>query len=314
MIVKQASINDIPNIVELLKLSLGESVIEKSSTIWNFKHADNPFGSSHVLVATDDKDIFVGVRAFMKWNWQLGNDVWIAYRAVDTATHPDFQGKGIFKKLTLKALDDVQENQETFVFNTPNDKSRPGYLKMGWVIVDALPIAIVPTIIYCFQNIFKKKVINTNQIETNRLEELCKIHNEVLSENNTIFTPKSVSYLKWRFEENPMQKYKVVSTNDSYVAMYIKKRRFFKELRVVEVISSNESIHKKVMQNAIIDYAIQNRCWITTLANKDLFRLRLYGKFGPKLTFKSLTKDTLFVTKALDINNWKYSLGDLELF
>lgn len=313
MIVKQASKNDIPNIVELLKLSLGDSVVEKSSAIWNFKHTDNPFGSSHVLVATDDEK-FVGVRAFMKWNWQLGNDVWIAYRAVDTATHPDFQGKGIFKKLTLKALDDVQENQETFVFNTPNDKSRPGYLKMGWVIVDILPIAIVPTIVYCFQNIFKKKVINTNQIETNRLEELCKIHNEVLSENNTIFTPKSVSYLKWRFEENPMQKYKVVSTNDSYVAMYIKKRRFFKELRVVEVISSNDSIHKKMMQNAIIDYAIQNRCWITTLANKDLFRLRLYGKFGPKLSFKSLTEDTLFVKKALDINNWKYSLGDLELF
>lgn len=313
MQIRIATTEDIFNIIPLIKSSLGESLVKKTPDIWNFKHIDNPFGNSHVLVATDDEK-FVGVRAFMKWNWQLGNDFWVAYRAVDTATHPDFQGKGIFKKLTLKALYDVQENQETFVFNTPNDKSRPGYLKMGWVIVDALPIAIVPTIVYCFQNIFKKKVINTNQIETNRLEELCKIHNEVLSENNTIFTPKSVSYLKWRFEENPIQKYKVVSTNDSYVAMYIKKRRFFKELRVVEVISSNESIHKKVMQNAIIDYAIQNRCWITTLANKDLFRLRLYGKFGPKLTFKSLTKDTLFVTKALDINNWKYSLGDLELF
>jgi hypothetical protein len=42
--------------------------------------------------------------------------------------------------------------------------------------------------------------------------------------------------------------------------------------------------------------------------------LSLFGKFGPKLTFKSLTKDTFFVNKALDINNWKYSLGDLELF
>ena len=313
MIVKQASINDIPNIVELLKLSLGESVVGKSSTIWNFKHADNPFGSSHVLVATDDEK-FVGVRALMKWNWQLGNDVWVAYRAVDTATHPDFQGKGVFKKLTLKALDDVQENQETFVFNTPNDKSRPGYLKMGWVIVNALPIAIVPTILYIFLSFFRKKLLHSNQIQNEKLDELCKVHNHVLSEKNSIFTPKSATYLKWRFEENPMQKYKVVSTNDSYVAMYIKKRRFFKELRVVEVISSNESIHKKVMQNAIIDYAIQNRCWITTLANKDLFRLRLYCKFGPKLTFKSLTEDTLFVKKALDINNWKYSLGDLELF
>ena len=162
--------------------------------------------------------------------------------------------------------------------------------------------------------IFKKKVINTNQIETNRLEELCKIHNEVLSENNTIFTPKSVSYLKWRFEENPMQKYKVVSTNDSYVTMYIKKRLFFKELRVVEIISVNQDSVEKEIRNAIISYAIKNRCWLITMANKNLFYFRLYGKFGPKFTFKTLTKNDSFINKALNIYNWKYSLGDLELF
>lgn len=309
MIIKISEVKDIPAIVDLLKLSLGQSVVGKSADIWNFKHVANPFGLSHVLLAQEN-EIFVGVRAFMKWNWQLGNDVWIAYRAVDTATHPDFQGKGFFKKLTLKALEDVQENQETFVFNTPNDKSRPGYLKMGWVIVDTLPIAIVPTIMY----IFLKKIINTNQIETNRLEELCEIHNKVLSEKNIIFTPKSVSYLKWRFENNPMQKYKVVSTNDSYVAMYIKERRFFKELRVVEVISTNQNFVEKEIRSAIISYAVQNRCWIITLANKNLFTFRLFGKFGPKFTFKALTKNGSFINKALNIQNWKYSLGDLELF
>jgi GNAT superfamily N-acetyltransferase len=313
MIVKQASVNDIPNIVELLKLSLGESVVEKSQHIWNFKHIDNPFGKSHVLLATEN-DIFVGVRALMKWNWQVGNKVWIAYRAVDTATHPDYQGKGIFKKLTLQALDDVEEEQETFVFNTPNDKSRPGYLKMGWIIVDALPIAIVTTIPYFFLSILRKKVAKTHQIQREELDKLCKIHNRLLSGTNTIFTPKSAAYLKWRFEENPMQKYHVISTNDWYIAMYIKEHRFFKELRIVEVIGDDNNSHKAEVKNSVLDYAIQNRCWIITLANKDLFKLRLYGKFGPKLTFKSLTKDTLFVNKALNINNWKYSLGDLELF
>jgi GNAT superfamily N-acetyltransferase len=313
MIVKQASVNDIPTIVELLKLSLGESVVEKSSTIWNFKHIDNPFGKSHVLVATD-KDFFVGVRALMKWNWQLEDKIWIAYRAVDTATHPDYQGKGIFKKLTLQALEDVQNEQETFVFNTPNDKSRPGYLKMGWQIVDALPIAIVPTIFYFFHSIFRKKTVNTHEIRKERLDEICKIHNHLLSGTNTIFTPKSAAYLKWRFEENPMQKYHVISTNDWYLAMYIKEHRFFKELRIVEVIGVGGNSYKEEIQNSILDYAIQNRCWIITFANKDFFQFRLFGKFGPKLTFKSLTKDTLFVNKALNITNWKYSLGDLELF
>ena len=313
MIVKQASINDIPAIVDLLKLSLGESIIKKSANVWRYKHVDNPFGSSYVILATD-KDKFAGVRALMKWNWQEGNRVWLAFRAVDTATHPDFQGKGIFKKLTLQALENVQKEQETFVFNTPNDKSRPGYLKMGWVIVDALRVAIVPTVVYFFLSFFKKKGLYTNHIQTEKLDELCKVHNQILSEIGSIFTPKSAVYLKWRYEENPMQKYHIVSTKDWYTAMYIKEHRFFKELRIVEVIGDSCSSFEKEIRNAIIDYATQHGCWIVTLANKDLFRFRFFGKFGPKLTFKSLTKDELFLQKALKIDNWKYSLGDLELF
>lgn len=313
MQIRIAGIEDVLNIIPLIKSSLGESLVKKSPQIWNFKHIDNPFGKSHVLLAIEN-DVFVGVRALMKWNWQLNNDVWVAYRAVDTATHPDFQGRGIFKKLTLQALEDVQKEQETFVFNTPNDKSRPGYLKMGWQIVDALPIAIVPTIFYFFYSIFRKKAVKKHQIQEERLDELCKIHNRFLSGTNTIFTPKSATYLKWRFEENPMQKYHVISTNDWYIAMYIKEHRFFKELRIVEIIGDDSNSHKKEIQNSVLAYAIQNRCWIITLANKDLFRFRLFGKFGPKLTFKSLTKNTLFVNKALNITDWKYSLGDLELF
>lgn len=313
MIIRTSEITDTPAIVNLLRLSLGESLVKKSQIVWDFKHKDNPFGPSHVLLAVKD-ETFVGVRAFMKWNWQLGDKVWVAYRAVDTSTHPSHQGKGIFKKLTLQALKDVQKGQETFIFNTPNDKSRPGYLKMGWVEVASIPIAIVPTLGYFFQSIFSKKRNATHPIAPQKLEELCVAHNGVLSQKNVLFTPKSAAYLKWRFEQNPMQHYEVVSSQDWYVALYIKKHRFFKEVRVVEVIGSGNPSHKREIRSAIANYAIQNRCWIITLAYKELFRLKIYGKFGPKLTFKALTTDAPFINKALAISQWRYSLGDLELF
>jgi hypothetical protein len=67
-----------------------------------------------------------------------------------------------------------------------------------------------------------------------------KGHNHVLSRKKSHLYTEVAAYLKWRFEENPMQKYHVVSTNDWYIAMYIKKHRFFKELRIVEVISTNK--------------------------------------------------------------------------
>src|SRR5690242_18990664 len=119
MQIRRASSGDIPKIIDVLKLSLGESLLKKSVDIWQFKHKENPFGESYVLAA-EETDQLIGVRAFMSWKWQKGNKSWQAYRAVDTATHPEHQGRGIFKTLTLQALHGVGALTPCFVFNTPN--------------------------------------------------------------------------------------------------------------------------------------------------------------------------------------------------
>ena len=312
MIIRNSTPEDIPAIVALLQLSLGESLIKKSSRSWNYKHVNNPFGTSQVLLAFEN-DVLVGVRAFMKWQWNLGTEVWKAYRAVDTATHPDYQGKGIFKKLTIQALDEIQKEGETFVFNTPNNNSSPGYLKMGWQIVDAIELAVIPAVLYAIPYFFSKAKLD-NSISAAQLNQLCVVYNHDLSKKKVIFTPKSGEYLKWRYEENPLQDYVIFSTNDWYIVFYIKKHKLFNELRVVEIIGSNQKQHLKQIKKAILGYTFQKRCWFITTANKDLFGCKIYGKFGPKLTIKTLTKNSLFINTVYTIQKWRYSLGDLELF
>jgi hypothetical protein len=65
-------------------------------------------------------------------------------RAVDTATLPSHQGQGIFSRLTTAAVEGLTDEGVNAVFNTPNDKSRPGYLKLGWSEVGRVPVAIRP--------------------------------------------------------------------------------------------------------------------------------------------------------------------------
>jgi GNAT superfamily N-acetyltransferase len=108
--------------VQLLKESLGESLIKKSVEVWNYKHVKNPFGPSHVLLAEKEEQL-IGLRAFMSWKWQQGENIWQAWRAVDTATHPQHQGKGIFRTLTMQALEEVAAQEPCFIFNTPNEKA-----------------------------------------------------------------------------------------------------------------------------------------------------------------------------------------------
>ena len=93
MIIRKATESDIPEIIDLLKRSLGESLIPKSEPLWRWKHLENPFGPSPCLLAEENGKL-IGVRAFLRWDYVENQQIYHAYRAVDTATHPDHQGKG----------------------------------------------------------------------------------------------------------------------------------------------------------------------------------------------------------------------------
>ncbi|MEY2478438.1 MAG: hypothetical protein QOG87_3753 [Actinomycetota bacterium] len=127
-------------VLELFQASLGWKTDEVYRSFFRWKHSQNPFGPSSAWVAESDGRL-AGFRTFLRWTWDVpGRGAVPAVRAVDTATHPDFQGRGVFSRLTLHALDELAREGVGFVFNTPNDKSRPGYLKMGWRLVARLPV------------------------------------------------------------------------------------------------------------------------------------------------------------------------------
>ncbi|WP_051227855.1 GNAT family N-acetyltransferase [Gillisia sp. JM1] len=314
MIIREASEEDTPEIVEVLKLSLGEQDLPLSESIWNFKHVENPFGKSLVFVAEEDNNI-VGVRAFMRWEWKLEDKIYNTFRAVDTATHPDHQGKGIFKKLTLKAVEVAKENGDNFIFNTPNDQSRPGYLKMGWESVNKLKVALRPA-----YNSFWKFGDNTidYSIKLNcsrgKVEHLCVEWNKEYGSSKTLFTPKSAEFLFWRYENNPLQQYEVFANDRVYLAAYIKIRKGLKELRISECICNENSKSEiiKIVKSLSKKFGAQVISYSPELL--DLKGNLINSNIGPILTLKHLNLNKEEIMQFKEINNWSYSLGDLELF
>lgn len=128
-------------VLELLRASLGGGPAgDRSPAFFRWKHRHNPFGSSLLLVGEAD-DRVVGLRAFMRWRFRAGPASVAAVRAVDTATHPDYQGRGIFSALTREAVASLRRDTD-LVFNTPNQRSGPGYLKMGWREVARVPVRL----------------------------------------------------------------------------------------------------------------------------------------------------------------------------
>lgn len=132
---------DEPEVLTLLDRTLGAGpALSRSAEFFRWKHFENPFGPSFMIVAELDGRI-VGLRAFMRWRFTSSDMTYRAARAVDTATDPDHQGKGIFRRLTLESVEQLRSDTD-LIFNTPNSSSLPGYLKMGWSTVGTVPVHV----------------------------------------------------------------------------------------------------------------------------------------------------------------------------
>ena len=148
---------------------------------------------------------------------------------MDTATHPDCQRQGIFSTLTKQALHDLEEEGIHFVFNTPNDQtSLPGYLKLGWKIVDKWPlyIKILNPIRLILQllisknnhyvstnhtSYFSEKIIPWNEFVDRYKDEIPFVVSdwEKTRRNIGLRTIRSLEYLQWRYGRQPNIKYYV---------------------------------------------------------------------------------------------------------
>src|SRR5690606_10847180 len=130
-----------------------------------------------------------------------------AVRAVDTATHPDFQGRGIFKKLTLALLENCKNEGVRFVFNTPNQQSRPGYLKMGWRDAGRMAVQLRPL------NPLEKLLPLPKEGEKDSISSILESPGlSDLLKADAMFSKKlrtsvSVDYLRWRYLEVPIVQY-----------------------------------------------------------------------------------------------------------
>jgi GNAT superfamily N-acetyltransferase len=332
MQIREAIPADIPEIVSLLKQSLGETLMPKSVGYWNWKHNENPFGKSPVLVARERGEI-IGVRAFMRWQWVYNNEIFNAVRAVDTATHPSFQGKGIFKKLTLSLLEFCKANNDSFVFNTPNKSSKPGYIKMGWRACGNLPIYFYPikpikilrNLILGRQGSVDLSVEQSSlayYLDHPALDELIAA-NKKLSVDY-IVSNHSREYFKWRYRDNPVAYYAAHGLEEDnrvkgLLFYRLKTTKAGNELRITDILADDASTAKRLVSgltNKIknfettdkIDYLTISGCSSHKVFSWFIPRL----KIGPVVTFREINRSEFNMMN--NFNTWRPSLGDLELF
>ncbi len=215
---------DEARVLELLDTSLGGGPAgTRPAAFFRWKHLENPFGRSYLLLAEAEGRV-VGLRAFMRWEFRVGERTVRAVRAVDTATHPEHQGRGIFRRLTLRALEDLRRDAD-LVFNTPNAKSLPGYLKMGWREVGRVPVGV--RVRRPVRFVRGLRSLGSNPGLEPGLEIMAETAAEALADGEAtsellgdapadghLATPRDLGYLRWRYATAPLLDYRAVREHE----------------------------------------------------------------------------------------------------
>jgi GNAT superfamily N-acetyltransferase len=319
--IRRATPADRPEILALLAASLGRDGSDpRYEQLYAWKHEQNAFGRSPAWVACDGARI-AGIRVLMPWEFRRGDAIVHAVRAVDTATHPEYQGRGIFTRLTLQAIEELRAEGIAFVFNTPNDQSRPGYLKMGWQVVGRLPTAVRPVQLGALPRILSARVpADRWSAETTAGDPAADVladdeaRAELLASlpaGPALRTNRTASYLRWRYG-TPLLGYRAIvgprGLAGGVLLFRVRTRGPAREVALCDLLvpRGDPRVAKRLVQALLrvadADYVIQLGGGVTAPGGM----VRLPGQ-GPLLTWRAVSDPVL-------PRDWDLTLGDIELF
>ncbi|GAA0662671.1 GNAT family N-acetyltransferase [Natronoarchaeum mannanilyticum] len=203
---------------------------------FDWKYRDNPF-VDHVpiTVAVDGDGTLVGARPLLALPMAAGSRKFLALQPGDTMVHPDHRRQGLFTRMTERTIERYHDHEAALFFNFPNEKSGPGYRKLGWRDVGevttyyriqspgawldagSIPDAAADLIADGYNRVRDALATAPDDVAVERYEE---IPAELVASQYRSRIPdgfhanRSVRYLRWRFR-NPEWTYRTYVARDA---------------------------------------------------------------------------------------------------
>ena len=244
LVIRPYTEDDEDDVLHLLGVSLGKTVDDRYRGLFRWKHLDNPFGRSFIWLGHVE-GCLAGVRSFLRWRFRGPDGEAVeAVRAVDTATHPDHRGHGVFRDLTLHGLDEMRGEGINLVFNTPNDQSRPANLTIGWSVEGRVPVRVRPRSLRSLWRMAGARTaaevwsldVSTGTAVDHVLDDVGE--GPLRADDDRLITDRTKAFLTWRYAGCPSVASRAIRADDGVVLVRFRRRGGAVECTVSDILGT----------------------------------------------------------------------------
>jgi N-acetylglutamate synthase-like GNAT family acetyltransferase len=262
------------------------------------------------------KTVFQKARSIEEWHWKyevlgtqkpiivvyeengeiLGHAACIIFEdsiaeRVDIMVHPEHQGKGIYKLIVKKLIQELEERDIKNVYGFPAEVAKKVFMKYG----DAKDLGNIALLV---APILVKRNYNWRPIGECNLEELASYNVDL----DSIHIKRSAEFLKRRYVSHPTNQYYVYEIQgQGYAVVRFEGNKTF----LIDVVGKQrkniiKEVRKRVNTRFILSWAIRNSEFYSDL-KKAMF---IHAKSPMPL-----------VVKQQNINqNWHLTQADVDSF
>lgn len=197
-----------------------------------WRYLENPTGQVFVdLAVDDDAGRVAGAYCVSPARFRVGGQKVLGVQSIDTLTDASYRGRGLFQRLAKSSYARCAERGAALVYGFPNGSSAFGFFeRLGWSRLDPVPFLIRPlraeyvarrlqAPAWLADRIPRRPLIRTSAVAPPRGRELRVVTDfdeqfdglwEAFASDVDVAVERDHRYLAWRFDANPIGRYKTI--------------------------------------------------------------------------------------------------------
>lgn len=312
IILRDFKLGDEKNILELFKESFNKSM---DNSFWKWRYQNNILNKIMIKLAIDEEKLAAHY-AVSPTQIYIDGKRYNSAISMTTMTHPNYRGLGLFTKLANELYESHKEDLDV-IYGVPNDNSLKGFIKyMNFQHIKDIPVMRIDLTKVESQTVSQCKEIKRFNSEFDTLFNKIKYKYKVILSRDS-------KYLNWRFCENPINQYKIITyQNNGELMGYAVSKVFTNgDLSVGDIVDI-VAINTEGFQ-----YLIKSVC--SSFFEKGITSANIwmnnneYIEVLEKIGFTQTNESFHFIVRAInnevykdisEFSNWYITMSDIDIF